>query len=149
MSTLSQTVVQFIANLHPLYIGELHEGVHAARCIDDGTLVFPVEEDEDDQNGRVRVCWQGIKANSSELPGCAYAAIAIQRYVTLVYAAHSPEVQRAQLLFYAEHFAVKTGLALDFNVPSEFEEALRKLIEMSKSAGSATVVALLKSKLII
>ncbi len=30
MSTLSQTVVQFIANLHPLYLGELHEGVHAA-----------------------------------------------------------------------------------------------------------------------
>lgn len=147
MSTLSQAVVQFIANLYPLYIGEEHEGVHAARCIEDGTLIFPIEEDEDYEDGFVRVCWQGIKPNSSELPGATYASIAVQRYVALVYAAHRPEVQRAQLLFFAEHFTFKTGLALHFDAPSELDEVLHKLIEMSKSAGSAAVTALLKSKL--
>lgn len=147
MSTLSQTVVQFIANLHPLYIGELHEGVYAARCIEDGTLIFPVEEDEDYEDGRVRVCWQGIKANSSELPGCAYAAMAIQRYVTLVYAAHSPQVQRAQLLFYAEHFTVKTGQVLDFNEPSEYAEAIRLVLNLGKKIGAGALMAMLKAKL--
>lgn len=147
MSTLSQTVVQFIANLHPLYIGEVYEGVQAARCIEDGTLVFPVEEDKDYEDGIVRVCWQGIKPNSSELPGATYASIAVQRYVALVYAAHRPEVQRAQLLFYARHFMVKTGLPLHFDEPSELDEVLCKLIEMSKSAGSTALAVLLKSKL--
>ncbi len=147
MSTLSQAVVQFISNLHPLYIGEVHEGVQAARCIEDGTLVFPVEEDEDYEDGIVRVCWQGIKPNSSELPGATYASIAVQRYVALVYAAHRPEVQRGQLLFFAEHFTFKTGLALHFDEPSELDEVFCKLIEMSKSAGSTALAVLVKSKL--
>lgn len=147
MSTLSQAVVQFIANLYPLYIGESHDGVEVARCIADGTLIFPVVEDEDYEDGRVRVCWQGIKPNSSELPGCAYASIAVQRYISLVYAAHSLEVQRAQLLALAEHFTRKTGLALHFDEPSESAEMVKVAMDVGKKIGMGALIALLKAKL--
>lgn len=149
MSILSQAVVQFIANLHPLYIGEVHEGMSAARCIEDGTLVLPVEEDEDDEDGRVRVCWQGIKPNSSELPGCAYASIAVQRYIALVYAAHGSEVQRAQLLALAEHFTHKTGLALYFDEPSEYAEMIKAARDLGKKIGMGALIGLLKAKLLL
>lgn len=149
MSTLSQAVVQFIANLHPLYIGESHDGMTVARCIEDGTLVYPVEEDKDYEDGVVRVCWQGIKPNSSELPGTAYASIAVQRYITLVYAAHSPEAQRALLLDLAEHFTLKTGLSLHFEAPSESAEMIRAALDLGKKIGMGTLTSLLKAKLFL
>ena len=42
----SQKVVNFIANLIPLYIHENYEGKNCARSLTDGTLVLPVLSEE-------------------------------------------------------------------------------------------------------
>ena len=52
MSGKSEAVVGFIANLLPLYDGERHEGVCCARSLIDGTLIFPIDESEsEDEQG--------------------------------------------------------------------------------------------------
>ncbi len=146
MSQASHAIVKFIANLHPAYIGEQHDGVWVARSIEDGTLVYPLKE-EDGSDGWVKLCWQGIKANSSHVPGTAYATIAVHKYISLLYAGHSTEKQRAALFQLAEHFEFKTGHTLGFDQPDELEQAMKLFLELSKKIGAGALTALLKSKL--
>lgn len=60
MSPKSQAIVGFLANLIALYEGERRDDVWCARSLADGTLIFPVDEtDWDEERGTVRVWWQG------------------------------------------------------------------------------------------
>jgi hypothetical protein len=62
----SAAIVDFIANLLPLYDGGRHGDLWCARSMQDGTLVLPVDESEwDEEQGTVLVRWQGMQPVSS------------------------------------------------------------------------------------
>lgn len=110
MSEKSQAVVHFLASLMPLYVGEQHEGTWSARSLHDGTLIFPVDEsDWDEERGTVKVHWQGDPARTSEVDGPYLATLALERYVRLHGAGASEEAIAAELWHMAQHFTFKTG----------------------------------------
>ncbi len=81
MSGRSEAVVRFIANLLPLYDGESHDSLWCARSLTDGTLILPIDEsDSDDEQGCVRVRWQGDPSREQETRGDMLASVA-QRFV--------------------------------------------------------------------
>ena len=63
----SAAIVQFIANLLPLYQGERHGKRWCARSLQDGTLILPFNADEDpNDEGWVRLHWQGRRKRATE-----------------------------------------------------------------------------------
>lgn len=110
MSTKSESVVDFIANLLPLYDGIEHGGVWCARSLVDGTVILPVDEsDSDEEAGRVRVRWQGDEKREQEVRGDMFASVALERYVRLHGVGYPEEDIAGELWFMARHFHVKTG----------------------------------------
>lgn len=110
MSAKSEAVVGFLANLLPLYQGEQHEGAWCARSLHDGTLVWPVDEsDWDEERGTVRVQWQGDPLRESLVDGDQIATLALERYVRLHGVGASEEAIAAEMWFMARHFHFKTG----------------------------------------
>jgi hypothetical protein len=106
----SAAVVRFIANLMPLYTYESHDGIGCARSLQDGTLVWPVDEsDWDEERGTVRVHWQGDPLRESLVDGDQIATLALERYVRLHGVGASEEAIAAELWFMARHFHFKTG----------------------------------------
>lgn len=143
---LSARIVQFIGGLFPLYQSAEVDRVAAALSLADGTLIFALEETEDNAHGLVRVHWQGDPDRSCEVSGEAMASIAVARYVEL----HGVSVDKRTKDNYevlAQHFTVKTGssLVLDggYQVPEEFK-LLGRLLEKS---GTAVASAMLKKAL--
>ncbi|AVJ33278.1 hypothetical protein CLM74_11130 [Stenotrophomonas sp. MYb57] len=110
MRSKSTAIVGFVANLMPLYIGERHENFWCARGLQDGTLILPFSEVEDAENeGWIRVCWQGDRLRQTEVLGEHVAALALERYVRLHGAGVDEEAIAAELYFLAQHFTFKTG----------------------------------------
>lgn len=66
---LSHRIVGFISNLLPLYIHDEVDGVWCARSLVDGTLIVPMDEPEDYEEGFVTIHWQGAHNHSA---GCFY-----------------------------------------------------------------------------
>lgn len=109
----SASVVAFLASLMPLYTHEDREGVWAARSLQDGTLVLPVDESEYDEEGAtVRVLWQGDARRDSLVVGSNIATLALERYVRLHGVGATEEAIAAELWFMANHFRFKTGCDL-------------------------------------
>jgi hypothetical protein len=110
MTSKSEAVVRFIANLIPLYDGEQHDDVWCARSLIDGTLILPVDESSwDEERGTVRVRWQGDALREQLTEGTFIATLALERYVRLHGAGYSEEAIAGELWFMARHFNFKTG----------------------------------------
>lgn len=70
MAGLSQRIVDYIAELTPLYTFQFADGHDCALSLSDGTLYMPVDEsDHEMEEGWVAVLWQGDGHKRSELPG--------------------------------------------------------------------------------
>ncbi|WP_017761477.1 hypothetical protein [Pseudacidovorax intermedius] len=108
--TKSECIVGFIANLIPLYFPARHGGLYAAQSLEDGTLVLPVPTGEwDDEDGMVRIFWQGDPKSSTDARGEYFATPILDRYVRLHAAGASEDAIHAELWFMAKHFEFKTG----------------------------------------
>ncbi len=84
MSQLSQSIVDFIARLQPLYTCQHADGHECALSLIDGTLILPVDESHaSDEEGWVAVFWQGDSRRRSEVLGTQLASLAIWRHVEL------------------------------------------------------------------
>ncbi|MBQ4853510.1 hypothetical protein IMW82_02280 [Rhodanobacter sp. B2A1Ga4] len=134
MSGKSEAVVGFIANLLPLYDGERYEGLWCARSLTDGTRILPIDEsDSDDEQGWVRVQWQGDPSREQETRGDMLATVALERYVRLHGAGYDEEASAGELWFMARHFHFKTGC--DVYLP-QLREPPHPLIRAGKRAVS-------------
>lgn len=70
MNGLSQRIVDFIAELMPLYTFQFADGHDCALSLVDGTLLMPVDESGSErEEGWVVVLWQGDAQRRSEVPG--------------------------------------------------------------------------------
>lgn len=84
MSPLSQSIVDFIAHLQPLYTCQHADGHECALSLLDGTLILPVDESHAEQEeGWVAVFWQGDSRRRSEVIGTQLASVAAWRHVEL------------------------------------------------------------------
>lgn len=110
MSEKSEAIVGFIANLMPLYQGERHDGDWCACSLMDGTLILPIDESgNEEEEGWLRVRWQGDPAREQEVQGFLLASVALERYVRFHGIGFSEEALAAELGFMAQHFTYKTG----------------------------------------
>lgn len=140
--SLSQAIVQFIDHLHPLYMHELVNGVMCARSLTDGTLIFPVDEDEDDESGFVMVHWQGDSNRQTLVQGVYFSSLAVARYVELRHVAEGDKATRREMEHLSNHFTVKTGESLVFEGPeSNLLEAVMKAVDR---VGQVAVIEILK-----
>jgi hypothetical protein len=70
MTGLSQRIVDYIAELTPLYTFQFADGHDCALSLADGTLYMPMDESgHDKEEGWIAVLWQGDAHKRSELPG--------------------------------------------------------------------------------
>lgn len=84
MTGLSQRIVDYIAELMPLYTFQFADGHDCALSLTDGTLYMPVDESgHEKEEGWVAVLWQGNAHKRSELPGPVLAYQAALRYAEL------------------------------------------------------------------
>lgn len=140
---MSQAIVNFIANLLPLYIGEQVDGRLCARSMQDGSLVCALDESDDEM---VTVLWQGDPSRSSTVPADYVASVAVARYVELRYLAERNKETCKEFERMARHYSFKTGSTLVFEEPDDaslelFGRAVRKLgqeavLELLKKAAS-------------
>jgi hypothetical protein len=117
MSTKSQAIVCFIANLLPLYTNVQIEGQTCALSLLDGTIVAPLvdhDTDPSDDDGWVMVYWQGNPDRKSEVSAALFASHAVLRYIELRSAGLPADVFRNERDDLAEHFGHKTGASLYF-----------------------------------
>ena len=113
MRQLSQSIVNFIAQLSPLYTCQHADGHECALSLMDGTLILPVDESHASrEEGWVEVFWQGDCHRRSEVIGTQIANLAVWRHVEL-HGVGLPAAQQAALRqSLAEQFRQATGLAL-------------------------------------
>lgn len=143
--SLSHRIVQFIGGLLPLYVEEQVDRVLCARSLSDGTLICPVDEPAENENGFVTVCWQGDRARQTEVQGVFMASLAIARYAELHHLAQGAKGVREEVERLSHHFTVKTGESLTFEQPdSELWELIGEAV---KKAGEAGVMELIKTAL--
>ncbi len=141
---LSQSIVDFIGHLLPLYVQEEFGGVRCARSLVDGTLIVPFEEPEDEQNGWVKIHWQGDPARVSEVQGVFIASVAVARYVELHHRATHAKNTQSAMAHLSDHFVVKTGESLVFDAPdSELVPLVGKAVT---KIGETAVMELLKKQ---
>lgn len=121
MSQLSQSIVDFIADLHPLYTCQHADGHECALSLLDGSLILPVDETHaEEEEGWVAVFWQGDSRRRSEVMGIELARVAAWRHVELHGVDRAP-AERAELRRQlAAQFHARTGLSLvqDFVLPA-------------------------------
>ena len=140
MSTQSEAIVGFIANLLPLYDGERHNNLWCARSLADGTLIMPTEESDDDGIGWVRVRWQGDQRREREMHGDMFASLALERYVRLHGVGYSEEAIAGELWYMARHFHFKTGCEVYFPQLREPPSRLRKVGRAAARMGQGVLV---------
>ncbi|MEO9091112.1 MAG: hypothetical protein ABI247_12355 [Rhodanobacter sp.] len=130
-------VVRFIAGLMPLYDDEGHDGAWCARSLTDGTLIFPVDEsDWDEERGTVKVWWQGDAKREQLAQGTHLASLALERYVRLHGVGYSEEAIAWELWYMARHFHFKTGCYVYLpqlpEPPTRLQKAGRKALQMGQ-----------------
>jgi hypothetical protein len=85
MAGLSQHLVDYIAELKPLYTFQFADGHDCALSLVDGTLYMPVDElHHEKEEGWIAVLWQGNADKRSELPGPLLAYQAALRCAELL-----------------------------------------------------------------
>lgn len=146
MSTQSEAIVGFIANLLPLYSGEEIEGRKCAVSMVDGTVIAPapVTEDDDEQDWVV-IRWQGDANRTTEVIGSMFASQAVLRYIELRGVGWPTEELIAERERLADHFTFKTGASLYFAEGTKEPEVLRALRKAVSKLGPAVVLSLLKA----
>lgn len=141
---LSHRIVGFLGGLFPIYEHAFVDGNSlAARSLVDGTMIFPVEEDEDNENGFVLVHWQGDSNRSAEVKGEFLASIAVVKYIEL-HAAATDKRTRAEYERLAQHFTHKTGGSLVLETDDGGAEAFALLGRLIEKSGTAVAIGLLK-----
>ncbi|EIL99368.1 hypothetical protein RHOFW104T7_09960 [Rhodanobacter thiooxydans] len=141
MNGKSEAVVGFLANLLPLYDGERHEGLWCARSLIDGTRILPIDEsDSDDEQGWVRVQWQGDPSREQETRGDMLATVALDRYVRLQGAGYDEEAIAGELWFMARHFHFKTGCDVYLPQLKEPPSQLRRVGRVVLKFGGGVLV---------
>jgi hypothetical protein len=140
----SQRIVDFVGHLLPLYVQEQVNGKWCARSLEDGTLLLPVEEEEDEEDGFIQIWWQGDSARKTDVIGAFYASLAIAKYVDLHHTGTYAREKRPAMEHLSNHFTVKTGASLTFEMP---EDHLLPLIGRAVSKlGESVVIDLLKKQ---
>lgn len=142
--SLSQAIVQFIDHLHPLYMPDQVNGGWCARSLSDGTLICPVDEDEDNENGFVSVHWQGDAGRQTVVQGVYMASLAVARYVELHHIAENATGTRNEMERLSHHFTVKTGESLIFESPGS--GLLEMVVKAVGKVGETAVMEILKKQ---
>lgn len=146
MEGLSHRIAGFISKLLPLYIEEEVDGVWCARSLVDGTLILPMEEDEDNENGFVTIRWQGDPSRTTIVQGVFIASYAVAKYVELNHLAERAKNTKDEMRRLAHHFTVKTGAYLSFEMDDDSE--LFPLIGKAVSRlGQEAVIELIKKQI--
>lgn len=141
MSEKSEAVVHFIANLLPLYQGEQHEGAWCARSLTDGTLILPVDgSGDEEEEGWLRVHWQGDPAREQEVQGFLLASVALERYVRFHGIGFDEDAIAAELGFIAQHFTFKTGCRVYLPQLPEPPSRLTKIARGTLTMGQGVLV---------
>jgi hypothetical protein len=121
MEGVSHRVVNFIGGLIPLYTHDQVDGVWGARSLVDGTLILPMDEEEDGGNGLVTVHWQGDPNRKTVVQGVFIASYAVAKYVELHSIAETNKVTKDKMSHMIHHFEIKTGESLVFHVTDDSE----------------------------
>lgn len=144
MSGKSEAIVRFIANLMPLYQGERHEGGWCARSLTDGTLILPLDESaNEEEEGWLRVRWQGDPAREQEVQGELLASVALERYVRFHGVGFDEEAIASELGFMAQHFTFKTGCHAYFPQLPEPPSVTDRVLKHAKEIGKGVLVNLI------
>jgi hypothetical protein len=145
----SQQIVDFIANLIPIYVPERYEDKNCARSLVDGTLVLPhLPEDEEDESNYssiyVEVYWQGDKNRKSVVFGELFVTPILERYVRLHGTGATEEQIADELRFMSEHFTFKTDGYPYFPNLGESPTFLEKSLKSAKKFGGGLLVDIFK-----
>lgn len=141
MSGKSEAIVRFIANLMPLYQGEQHDGEWCARSLTDGTLILPVDESaNEEEEGWLRVRWQGDPVREQEVQGFLLASVALERYVRFHGVGFNDEALAGELGFMAQHFTYKTGCRVYLPQLPDPPSRLTKVARNALSIGQGVLV---------
>lgn len=143
---MSHRIVGFIANLFPLYETVTVDGRQAARSLMDGTLIFAVDEEEENENGFVLIHWQGDPSRACEALGPAIATLAVARYIDL-HAVPSDKRTKDQYAHLSQHFGLKTGSVLVLDESGGDAESYRLLGQLVEKAGVGVAVEILKKSM--
>ena len=141
---LSQAIVQFIDHLHPLYIHDQVDGVWCARSLSDGTLICPMDETDENENGFVTVHWQGDPTRQAVVQGVYIASLAVARYVELHHMAANAKGTRDEMERLAHHFTVKTGESLTFELELPDSGLFDLVGKAVGKVGEAALIEILK-----
>lgn len=151
MTSKSASIVGFIANLMPLYVGERVGDDWCARSLADGTLILPVNEaadvDPGHEEGWVRVHWQGDPGRETEALGSHMASIALVRYIEMQSLGQPAKRVASEFEFMASHFSFKTGGSLDLLHQTDVSPDLISLLKttVGRWGERAVFAALMKA----
>lgn len=138
----SARIVDFISKLLPLYIFELRDDIVCARSLRDGTLLIPIDESPEDENGMIEIHWQGDPSRTTVVQGVFVAQTAICQYIQH-HTIHKPDSLKGRLEHLAAHFEIKTGESLGLDL--EDESSIRELVaDLTKRLGVQTVIEIAK-----
>lgn len=145
MTYPGQPIVDFIARLSPLYQSEEMLGFRAARSLHDGTLILPDPSDENEpEDARVIVWWQGDRNRATETLGSVMATNAVVSFVQF----HSvgKEVLHATnlLAHLYDHFGVKTGASLYLPYLEDDLPLIGKILGLVRRLGPGVALDVLR-----
>lgn len=113
MNGMSQRIVDFIAELLPLYTYQHADGRDCALSLVDGTLIMPLDESHAEiEEGWVAVLWQGDPQRRSEVLGVPLATQAVLRHVELRGTGRSGPWRVAERERLEDRFRLHTGTSL-------------------------------------
>jgi len=138
----SARIVDFIGKLIPIYYSELWENRLCARSLCNGTLLLPIDEPFEDQNGLIKVHWQGDASRSSVVQGVFLAQLAIYQYAQL-HTVHRPHALVGELTHLSSHFEVKTGVSLAMDLDDE-KSARQLVADLTKRLGVQAIIEIAK-----
>ena len=141
----SQDVVDFLASLAPVFVPEWQGNARYARSLVDGSLCMPLDAAElRQEEGWIRVSWNGEPSCATEVDGTEVTTIALERYVRLHGVGYGEDVIAAELWYMSRHFTHKTGFHANLpqlnEPPGRIERIGRQALEM----GQGVLVGLLK-----
>ncbi|MDD2734559.1 MAG: hypothetical protein PHF56_11510 [Desulfuromonadaceae bacterium] len=129
MSSLSQRIAGFIANL-PHFQHDKLDGQFVAVRLTDGSIFVPVPESEDGDNGLLTVYWQGDPARKTSVVGASFASVEIVEACRYWVATGIHKELQEAVQFMFEHYKFKTGQNLKRE--SEYElvpESMQRLVK--------------------